>query len=86
VPAQETTLATAWPISQLQGTKGEKGVTNLPGDVRMPWIAILVPTIPGGVVLAEGDRMRDDLGRAWTLSSCELNPLGWRLTAMLEDT
>ncbi len=85
VPAQETALATAWPISQLQGTKGEKGVTNLPGDVRMPWIAILVPAIPGGVVLAEGDRMRDDLGRAWTLSSCELTPLGWRLTAMLED-
>jgi hypothetical protein len=44
-----------------------------------------VPAIPGGVVLAEGDRMRDDLGRAWTLSSCELTPLGWRLTAMLED-
>jgi hypothetical protein len=35
VPSQETPLATSWPISQLQGTKGEKGTTNLPGDVRM---------------------------------------------------
>jgi hypothetical protein len=86
VPSQETPLATSWPISQLQGTKGEKGSTNLPGDVRMPWIVCLVPAFPGDVVLAEGDRMRDDLGKVWTLSSCELTPLGWRLTAMLEDT
>jgi hypothetical protein len=31
----ETTILAGWPISQLQGTKGERGQANLPGDVRM---------------------------------------------------
>jgi hypothetical protein len=81
----ETNILAGWPGSQLQGTKGEKGTAQLPGDVRMPWISILLPSF-AGVPIETTDRASDDLGRFWTISSAELTDLGWRLTAMLADT
>ena len=79
--ANETTLMTAWPASVLQGTKGEKGDAILPGDVRSPWWAILLPAYPG-VTLRAADIITDELSRRYVISSAELSDLGWRITAM----
>jgi hypothetical protein len=85
IRVQEDALMAGFPISCLQGTKGERGTTNLPGDVRSPWVSVLAPHI-AGVTLRGADRMFDDQGRAWTLSSTELTSLGWRITAMQTET
>lgn len=83
--ATETALMTAWPASVLQGTKGEKGDVSLPGDVRNPWWAILLPHY-AGVTLRSADIVTDDLARRYVISSAELTDLGWRLTAMQVQT
>ena len=84
-PDTQTPLATGWFASVLQGTKGEKNEVGLPGDVRTPWWAILLPAIPG-VTLQSSDLMFDDLGRRYILSSVELTDLGYRCTAMQAQT
>ncbi|KUZ66879.1 hypothetical protein WI36_24245 [Burkholderia ubonensis] len=83
--ANEVPLMHAWPASVLQGTKGEKGAVVLPGDVRDPWWAILVPSTPS-VMLRSGDLIADDIGRRYIISSAELTDLGWRLTAQQGQT
>lgn len=83
--ATETAIMTAWPASVLQGTKGEKGGVNLPGDTRDPWWAILLPAW-SGVVLRSADIITDDLSRRYVISSAELTDLGWRLTAIQVQT
>lgn len=83
--ATETPLMTAWPASVLQGTKGEKGGVNLPGDVRDPWWSILLPHY-GTVQMRSGDVITDDLSNKYIISSAELTDLGWRLTAQQAQT
>ena len=85
VAAQETTLMTAWPCSILQGTKGEKNPTDLPGDTRSPWVAVLMPAWPG-VILRTSDILTDDIGNRYIISSAELTDLGWRMTAANAQT
>lgn len=82
----ETMMASGFPASVLQGTKGEHGDVKLPGDVRNPWWSALLPNIPGGVRLRSDDVMVDDQGRRYTLSSTEQTDLGWRITAMEAET
>lgn len=74
------TLLTAWPASVLQGTKGERSVLDLPNDTRSPWFVILMPFL-GGVYIRTDDRITDDLGNEYLVSSVELTDLGYRLTA-----
>ncbi|MEX3933276.1 hypothetical protein AB4Y32_15985 [Paraburkholderia phymatum] len=81
----ETMLMQGWPASVLQGTKGEKNETNLPGDVRTPWWAILLPAI-AGVTLRTSDTITDDLSRRYVISSAENTDLGWRITAQQAQT
>lgn len=83
--ATEVVLATAWPCSMLQGTKGETGSTKLPGDVKQPWAQILLPAIPG-VNLRNNFIATDETGQRHIMSSCELSSLGWRITAALATT
>jgi hypothetical protein len=78
-------VLTGWPAALLNGTKGERSVTNLPGDVRAPWVNILLPA-SAGISIAYGDVLTDDLGRAYTLSACELTAEGWRLTGSYSGT
>jgi hypothetical protein len=78
--ATETLLFAGRPCSILQGTKGEKTESNLPGDVRAPWWNILMPY--AGVNLTTDDVIVDDLGLRYVLSSVELSDLGFRITAM----
>jgi hypothetical protein len=84
IRSEEVPVMTAFPGSLLAGTKGEKGDVVLPGDVRMPWYAALLPDI--GVEIKTADVMTDDLGRRFKVSSCERTDLGWRLTVMLAQT
>ena len=79
-PVADAVLATGWPASVLQGTKGEGNPVGLPSDVRAPWVSILVPAIPG-VTLKYSDRATDDLGRNFVLSNVELTDLGYRISA-----
>lgn len=81
----EDLLAKDVPVSELQGTKGERGAANLPGDVRSSWAQFLVPQLPNFTPVSN-DRAYDSLGRAWTLSSLELTNLGWRMTAAIATT
>lgn len=81
----ETPLMTGWPASVLQGTKGEKGEVNLPGDVRNPWWQMLFPAFPG-VNLRTADIITDDLQRRYVISSAELTDLGWRCTSQQAQT
>lgn len=80
-PATEQPLIQGWPASVLQGTKGESNETKLPGDVRTPWWAILLPAWPG-IIIRTSDIITDDLGRKYVVSSAELTDMGWRMTAM----
>lgn len=76
----QTAIMSQWPCSILQGTKGEKNESNLPGDTRSPWWTILIPF--AGVQILPNDSMMDDLGIKYVISSTELSSNGWRLTAM----
>lgn len=80
-PATEQVLMSSWPASVLQGTKGEQNEAKLPGDVRTPWWAILMPAW-SGIVLRTSDIITDDIGRRYIVSSAELTDMGWRITAM----
>jgi len=73
-------LFSGWPASILQGGKGDRSEAGLPEDIRAPWWAICLPAIPT-VILRTGDRLSDDLGRMYLISSAELSDLGWRLLA-----
>lgn len=85
IDANQTELLSGWPASILQGTKGEKDGAVLPGDVRLPWWAILLPAYPG-VTLLTADIITDDINRRYIISSAELTDLGWRLTCMQAQT
>lgn len=82
--AGEVALGTAWPASVLNGTKGEKSDVDLPGDSRMPWVAILLPpSFPVQIVTGDIATTNDADPRRYTLSACELTAAGWRITAAL---
>ncbi len=83
--AGQTQTVAQFPASILQGTKGEKSITALPGDVRMPWWAVLMPIIPGATIETD-DIITDDLSRRYVVSSAELTDLGWRITAAEVET
>lgn len=77
----EILIARGWPASMLTKGRGDKGDVQLPGDVRTPWVEVLLPAIPGAtiqfadVLLAGDQRMK--------VSSSELSDLGWRLLCLV---
>ncbi|MDE1139969.1 hypothetical protein [Paraburkholderia tropica] len=85
IDSNQTELMSGWPASVLQGTKGDKEGAVLPGDVRLPWWAILLPAYPG-VTLLTADIITDDINRRYIISSAELTDLGWRCTCMQAQT
>ena len=80
--ATDTQLVAAFPASILQGSKGDKSLINLPGDVRTPWWAVLLPSIPGVAQLMNDDIAFDQNNKRLKLSSCEYTDMGWRVTAV----
>lgn len=87
VTATEDPLLTRWPASVTQGTKGNDGPVKIPGDIRNPWVQILLPAV-AGVQLRSGDLATDEQGilQRYMISSVELTSLGYRLTAQLMVT
>jgi hypothetical protein len=80
----EAALLTSWPAAVLQGTKGEKSEVNLPGDTRLPWVAIALPSsVP--VQLREGDFAVDDQAQPmrYAVSGAIQTARAWSLTASL---
>jgi hypothetical protein len=89
--ATETRILTAWPAAVVQGPKGNEAdpFARLPGDVKMPWVTILLPSsIPFGVQIRAGDVVTDEqaITQRYIVSSTELTALGYRLTANQETT
>lgn len=76
----ETTLMASWPASILIRNHGDRAGERLPDDTRTGWYQVLLPAV-AGVEIAEADRLTDDSGHLYTVSSTELTLLGWRLTA-----
>jgi hypothetical protein len=84
--ALETPLITGFPASILIGSKVEKSLVNLPGDVRNPAWSILLPVLPSGVYIRNEDIITDDQSRRYVISSAELTDLGWRVNAPQAET
>ena len=78
-------LAAAGAVTQ--GTKGDAGEMKLPGDTRLGWVSILVPSV-SGVQVRSGDVVTDAqaLPQRYTISGVELTALGYRITAALAAT
>ena len=72
-----TPLLTAWPGSILTAGSGSPG--DLPSDANIPSWTVLLPDTP--VKLRAADIIHDDLGRAYTIGTCEYSSLGWRILA-----
>ena len=72
-------LLTRWPASVIGSSGSGQPSADLPSDSSIPYWTVLLPAVPG-VVLLPADLMSDDLGRAAIISAAELTALGWRLT------
>ena len=73
-----TALLSDYPASVLNAYGGGLDSAELPGDAPPRSWEVLLPRVPG-VVLLNGDLMTDDLGRTGVVSSAELTDLGWRM-------
>ena len=79
-----TPILTSWPASVLPGTKGERGDTNLPGDTRMGWKAIILPpNVPAQI--RSSDIITDSAAQPmrYTVSCADDTGSGWLISAAL---
>jgi len=76
--ANATPLLSGYPGSVTNAYGSGLDPTNLPADAPPRAWDVLLPAVPG-VVLLNGDLMTDDLGRSGVVSSPELTDLGWRI-------
>jgi len=84
--ANETALAQNWPCSLLQAAKAANNPVNLPGDAKQASWGLLMPAIPGCVVIKNDDVVIDDLGNRYLVYSAELSDLGWRCALTESET
>ena len=84
--ANQTPLVQDWPASLLQAAKAASNPINLPGDAKQASWALLMPAIPGGVVIKNDDVVTDDLGSRYLVYSAELTDLGWRMQLTESET
>ena len=78
-------LLTNWPASVLGAAGGDIPVPTCPSDSSIPYWTVLLPAIPG-VILLPSDLMTDDLGRNAVVVAAELTDLGWRITVKQATT
>ena len=76
--APEAVLA-ACPVAMVRAGGGGLGEAGLPEAMAAGSWTALLPAVPG-VVLREGDRVQDDLGRIGVVAQAELSEPGWRLS------
>ena len=85
VTATNSPLLLDWPASVLGAAGRGHPDTNLPADAAVPSWNVLLPALPG-VVLLPADLISDDLGRNAVIAAAELTDLGWRITAQQATT
>jgi len=78
-------LLTGWPASVIGSSGSGQPSADLPSDSSIPYWTVLLPAVPG-ILLLPADLMSDDLGRAAVVSAAELTALGWRLTVKQATT
>jgi hypothetical protein len=83
--AKSRPLLTNWPASVLGVASRGHPTADLPSDASVPYWTVLLPAVPG-VVLLPSDRMADDLGRVAVVAAAELTELGWRITVKQATT
>lgn len=71
-------VLTAWPVAMVRSGGGGLGEASLPEALSAGSWTVLLPAVPG-VMLREGDRVSDDLGRLGVVAQAELSEPGWRL-------
>lgn len=77
-----TPLMSGWPASLSEaGSRGAKGVADLPMSAGGPMVEIMLPSW-AGVILEPADIVEDDIGRRYVLRSAELTVFGWKLIAV----
>jgi hypothetical protein len=85
ITATNEALLTNWPASVL-GVAGQGHPSaNLPSDGSVPYWTVLLPAVPGTILLPS-DLMVDDLGRNAVVAAAELTDLGWRITVKQATT
>jgi hypothetical protein len=85
IPATNSSLLIDWPASVLGAASRGHPETNLPADTAVPYWNVLLPALPG-IVLLPADLMSDDIGRNAVIAAAELTDLGWRITARQATT
>ncbi len=78
-------LLTRWPASVLRAGRTVAGRADLPGDVPDGGFEMLMPAVPG-VTIRTSDRVTDNQGRAFVVSSVEYTDLGVRAVLVLAAT
>lgn len=73
----EQAILTGYPAAMTARGGGEGGI-GLPGDASGGGATVLLPPVPG-VVILPSDIVVDDLGRRWRVEGGELTQAGWRL-------
>ena len=71
-------VLSAWPVCMVRTGGSGLGEATLPEALASGSWTVLLPAVPG-VVLREGDRVQDDLGRLGVVAQAELSEPGWRL-------
>jgi hypothetical protein len=82
---EELIIYRQYPASLLTKSRGERGDTNLPGDVKLGTYELLIPQL-GDTTIRSADRVTDDLGQLYSVSSAEQSPLGWRCLVVATET
>ena len=77
-PATQIEVAVHWPVSLIGvQTKGLPS-TGLPGDTAVPFVTMLIPTIPGATIRG-ADIVSDDQGSSYVVLASEQTDLGCRV-------
>lgn len=84
VRAATLRLLVGWPASVIDAGEGLDRA-GLPADAGVAGWSVLLPPTPL-VLLAPGDLMLDDLGRAGIVSAAELSDHGWKLAVRQAST
>lgn len=77
--ATDEIIVSGMPMSVIAKGK-EASPVKLPTDKKDGGWTCLIPNV-GGIILREGDIIKDEFDQQYVISSNELTDLGWRLTA-----
>jgi hypothetical protein len=82
----QTAIATGFPASVLINAKADNSSVKLPGDTRQAWWNLLLPPIPGNIIIQDADVVTDEIGNRYVVSAAELTDMGWRITMAESET